>query len=277
MTTQHEKAEKFQRLHANPGTFIIPNPWDKGSARLMEAMGFVALATTSAGYAQSLGRIDGEITLEEKLQHCRELAGVTEIPISADFENGFADDPASAAGNLLRLAETGIVGASIEDYSPAGIYDQALAVERINACAEAVHALPFPFTLTARAENLLRGVNDLDNTIARLKDFERAGADVLYAPGLRSIEDIKRVLAEINKPLNVLTAFLPQVRASELEALGVKRLSVGGAIANMAIGAILRCGQMMQESGSFEWMLDAPPGAEIKKLLRAPANRSDTA
>ena len=267
MTGQAEKAQAFRKLHENDQTFVIPNPWDAGSARLLEGLGFEALATTSAGFAQSLGRLDGQLTLKEKINHCRDLCSVTDIPVSADFENGFADTPDEAAANLIKLAETGIAGASIEDYSGSGIYDFNLAVERIAACVEAVSKLPFPFTLTARAENLLRGENDLDDTINRLLAFEAAGAQVLYAPGLNSIEQVKTVVSAVKRPVNVLFAFLPEVTLDQYSEAGVSRVSIGGALANYAIGSTIKAANQITTSGSFDWVKEAAPGGVVSQLL----------
>ncbi len=269
MTTQTEKAQAFKTLHEQDEVFIIPNPWDAGSARLLQGLGFKALATTSAGFAQSLGRLDGEVSVDEKIEHCGSLCAVTDIPISADFENGFADSPEEAAVNLVKVAGAGVVGASIEDYSGSGIYDFDLAVERIAACADAVSQLSFSFTLTARAENLLRGVNDLDDTIRRLQAFEGAGADVLYAPGLSNLDQVKQVVDSVNKPVNVLCVFMPDVSLEQYAELGVRRVSIGGALANYASGAILTASKQMLTSGGFEWVKDAAPGAELKTLLGA--------
>jgi len=266
MTTQLEKARTFRSLHES-GTFILANFWDAGSAVMLERLGFQALASTSAGYAQTLGRLDGQISLEDVLGHCAQVANATQAPISVDFENGFADEPAAAAQNLLRLAATGVVGASIEDYASSGIYDPTLAVERIQACAEAVAGLDFPFTLTARAENLIRGVQDLDDTIARLQTFEAAGADVLYAPGLSSSEQIQAVLGAVSAPINVLFVFMPDTPLATYAELGVRRISLGGALANHAIGATLNAASQMLEGGEFTWVMDAAPGKIIRQLL----------
>lgn len=206
MTTQREKAERFKTLHERDGAFLIPNPWDAGCARLLQGLGFEALATTSAGFAQTLGRLDGSVTLEEKLAHCRALSEVTDVPLSADLENGFADDPQSVARTIRLAAEAGVVGGSIEDYSGERIYDFEHAVERVKAAVEAARSLDFPFTLTARAENLLRGRQDLDDTIRRLQAYAQAGADVLYAPGLRTLDEIREVCRAVDKPVNVLAA-----------------------------------------------------------------------
>ena len=254
MATQSEKAQAFQALHEGDETFVIPNPWDAGSACLLEKLGFKALATTSAGFAETLGRVDGQVSVDEKVEHCRLLASVTEIPINADFENGFADAPDDAAQNLLKLAEAGMVGASIEDYSGSAIYDFDLAVERIAACAEAVSKLPFPLVLTARAEGLLRREGDLDEIIRRLQAFEAAGADVLYAPGLADLEQVKQVLEAVTKPINVLAAFMPAVSLAEYAELGVRRVSVGSALGNHAKRATLSAAKRMKESGRFDWM-----------------------
>ncbi len=267
MTTQAQKAQAFKTLHEREETFIIPNPWDAGSARLMQGLGFKALATTSAGFAQSLGKLDGQISVDEKLEHCRALCAATDIPVSADFENGFADSPEEAAANLVKVAGAGVVGGSIEDYSGSGIYDFELAVERIAACAEAVSQLSFPFTFTARAENLLRGVDDLDDTIKRLQAFEGAGADVLYAPGLSNIDQVKQVLDSVKKPINVLFAFMPDVSLEQYAELGVRRISLGSALANFASGAILTASKQMLTSGGFGWVKDAAPRTELQALL----------
>ncbi len=271
MVTQAEKVATFRQLHESGETFVIPNPWDAGSARLLQGAGFKALATTSAGFAQTLGRMDGNVTLEEKLTHCESLVSVTDIPISADFENGFADDPEQVAANLVRAAATGLAGASIEDYCADGIYDFDLSVARIQACSEAKANMDTDFVITGRAENLLRGVNDIEDTIKRLKAYEAAGADVLYAPGLNSLDQIQQVMAEITKPMNVLTAFLPNTRVDEFNAIGVARLSIGSALANHAIGATIAAANAMlgteEQAGSFAWMSEAAPGGEIKRLL----------
>ena len=266
MSTQHEKGAAFRALH-DDGTFIIPNFWDPGSAKMLERLGFVALASTSAGFAQTLGTIDGQITLQDKIAHCRAVAAVTDIPISVDFENGFADAPDGTAANLARLSETGVVGCSIEDWSGTEIYDVGLATERIAACADAARALDYPFTLTARAENLLRGVQDLDDTIARLNAYSAAGADVLYAPGLSSVEQIQAVLDAVDKPINVLFAFMPTEPFSTYAELGVRRISLGGALANFVTAGLLKASRDMLEDGDFSWAMDAAPGKVIKELL----------
>jgi 2-methylisocitrate lyase-like PEP mutase family enzyme len=257
-------------LHAREGAFIIPNPWDPGSARLLAALGFEALATTSAGYAFSIGRLDGMVARAEMIAHCRALCAATDLPLSADLENCFADDPNEAANTIVLAAQAGAVGASIEDYSNDAskpIYDFGHAVERVHAAVEAARALDFPFTLTARAENLLRGRPDLDDTIRRLQAFEKAGADVLYAPALTTLDQVRAVTSAVRKPVNVLAPALKGVTLAQLAEAGAKRISIGGALARAAIAALLRAGRQMREHGSFGWTSDLASGAEIKQLL----------
>jgi 2-methylisocitrate lyase-like PEP mutase family enzyme len=270
MTTQKERAESFKALHERPGAFVIPNPWDIGSARLLAGLGFEALATTSAGFANSLGRLDGQVTRHEAIEHCRTLCAAVDLPVSADLENCFAHEPAQAAATLLAGAEAGLVGGSIEDYTgdPSNpIYDFSLAVERVQAAAEAVRSLAFPFTLTARAENLLRGRLDLDDTIRRLQAFEAAGADVLYAPALTAIEEVRLVTGALSKPVNVLAPPLGGVTVAELADAGAKRISLGGALARAANTALLRAGAEMLERGSFGWAANLASGAEVARRL----------
>lgn len=268
MATQREKAEQFLALHEQEGAFLIPNPWDAGSARLLEDLGFQALATTSAGFAQTLGRLDGSVTLEEKLEHCRALTAVTDIPVSADLENGYADDPERAAHTITLAAAAGVVGGSIEDYSGSEIYEFDLAVERVGAAVKAARGLDFPFTLTARAENHIRGRNDLDDTIRRLQAYAEAGADVVYAPGLASLEDVRAVAHSVDRPLNVLAPCIAGVTVAELAAAGAKRVSIGSALADAAIGTLLRAGREMQDDGSFGWLSGAASSADIAKHLQ---------
>lgn len=268
--TQSEKAESFAVLHARPGCFVIPNPWDPGSARILENLGFEALATTSAGYAFSLGLLDGAVGLDMMIDHFRVLCAATDLPVSADLENGYADDPKKAAHALIRGAEAGLVGGSIEDYSnddAKPIYDFSLAVERVQASVEAVKALPFKFMFCARAENLIHGINDLDDTIRRLQAYEKAGADVLYAPGLKTLEEVRLVTQAVGKPVNINMSSMPHATVAQIAEAGGKRISTGGALARAAIGALVRAGREMQEQGSFGWAAGATPGAEMKKLL----------
>ncbi len=265
--TQLEKAEKFKALHEGSEAFIIPNPWDVGSARLLEGQGFAALATTSSGFAYTLGRLDGMVTLEEKLAHCRALCAATNIPVSADLENCFAHDPEQAAETIRLAATAGVVGGSIEDWSGENIYDFNQTVERVQAAVTVARSLDFPFTLTARAENLLRGLMDLEDTIRRLQAFEAAGADVLYAPGLRTLEQVRTVTSAVSKPVNVLVSMLPGVTLAQLAEAGAKRLSIGGALAYATMAPILRAGTEMMTQGSFSWTRDMAASADIRALL----------
>jgi 2-methylisocitrate lyase-like PEP mutase family enzyme len=270
MVTQLEKAEKFRALHVREGAFVIPNPWDAGSARLLAGLAFEALATTSSGFANSLGRLDGQVSRDEVIEHCRSLSAVTDLPVSADLENCFADDPAEAAATITLAAKAGVVGGSIEDYSgdPLNpIYEFGLAVERVHAAAEAARLLDFPFTLTARAENLLHGKHDLDDTIRRLQAFEAAGADVLYAPGLTTLDEVRSVTSALSKPVNVLGPLLKGVTVAQLANAGARRISTGGALARAAITALLRAGAQMRDSGSFAWTSDLASSTDVKKLL----------
>jgi 2-methylisocitrate lyase-like PEP mutase family enzyme len=246
---QQEKAEAFRALHEGE-TFVIPNPWDAGSARVMEALGFEALATTSAGFAFTLGRLDGGVTLDELVEHVAALDRATGLPVSVDIENGFGADPGDAARALTRIAEAGAVGGSIEDYDPeGGIYEFDHAVERVAAAAEAAQRLDFPFTFTARAENHIRGNPDLDDTIARLQAYERAGADVLYAPGLASGDEILAVREATTKPLNVLA--LPHLTVGEIAAAGGQRISVGSLLTWVAIDAMADAAAAIRDGGDL--------------------------
>jgi 2-methylisocitrate lyase-like PEP mutase family enzyme len=267
---QREKAEKFKALHEREGAFVMPNPWDSGSAQILSGLGFEALATTSAGFANSLGRSDGEISLDEVIAHCRALCTAINLPVSADLENCFADEPERVATTILSAAQAGLVGGSIEDYTgnPAHpIYEFDLAVERVHAAAEAAHSLDYPFMLTARAENLLHGINDLDDTLRRLQAFEAAGADVLYAPALKTIEEVRLVTGALNRPVNVLAPFIEGATVAGLAAAGAKRISVGGALARAAITALLRAGQEIQNEGSFGWVTGIASSGEVHGLL----------
>jgi 2-methylisocitrate lyase-like PEP mutase family enzyme len=270
--SQSEKAKKFRALHAGPKAFIIPNPWDAGSARILAALGFEALATTSAGFAFSLGRRDGEVTREEALGHCRAIVEASDLPVSADLENCFGDEAKTVAGTIWEAAGTGIVGGSVEDAAGNGqIYEHEHAVERVAAAVEMVRKLPFPFTLTARAENFLHGRPNLDDTIRRLEAFAKAGADVLYAPGLTSLEAIRQVCAAVApKPVNVLAGMKgANFPLGELEAAGARRISVGGALARAALGALMRGGLEMKEKGTFSFVDQAAPSAEVSAFMVA--------
>ena len=247
--TQQQKAQAFRELHEGE-PFIVPNPWDAGSAKVLAALGFQALASTSSGFAFTLGRPDGGVTLDEVADHTRALDGATELPVSVDLENGYGPAPEDAARAIALAAGAGAVGGSIEDFDPAGrIYPVEQATERIAAAAEAAGALDFPFTLTGRAENHIRGHPDLDDTIARLQAYERAGADVLYAPGLRNGDEIRAVRAGTSKPLNVLA--LPGLSMSEIAQAGGTRVSVGGSLTWVAIGAMAAAAEEMLETGEF--------------------------
>jgi 2-methylisocitrate lyase-like PEP mutase family enzyme len=244
-------------LHAGEA-FVIPNPWDAGSARVLAALGFKALATTSSGFAFTLGRLDGNVTLEEVVEHASALDRATELPLSVDLENGYGADPESAAVAVARVAEAGPVGASIEDWDPGGhLYDFDLAVERVSAAAEAARGLAFPFTLTARAENHIRGNPDLDDTIARLQAFEEAGADVLYAPGLRTTEEIRAVCRAVSKPVNVLA--VPALSFAEIAAAGARRVSVGGALTWVAVTQMATAATAILDGGDFSALGARPP------------------
>jgi 2-methylisocitrate lyase-like PEP mutase family enzyme len=247
--TQEQKAADFRALHAG-GPFIIPNPWDAGSAKVLEALGFKALATTSSGFAFTLGRLDGNVTLAEMIEHAGALDRATSLPVSVDLENGYGPNPDDAALAITLAAEAGAVGGSIEDYDPAGqIYGLDHAVERVAAAGEAARRISFPFTLTARAENHIRGNPDLDDTISRLQAYERAGADVLYAPGLRTGDEIRAVCDATSKPVNVLAH--PGLSMNEIVGAGAQRISVGGALAWVAIGAMASAAEQMQRLGDF--------------------------
>jgi 2-methylisocitrate lyase-like PEP mutase family enzyme len=249
VTSQERKADTFRALHAGD-PFVIPNPWDAGSARVLAALGFKALATTSSGFAFTLGRLDGGVTLEEVVEHVAALDAATELPVSVDLENGYGPDPESAARAITRAAEAGAVGGSIEDYDPAGhIYAHDQAVERIAAAAEAARALDFAFMLTARAENHIRGNPDLDDTIERLQAFEQAGADVLYAPGLRTQEEIRAVCAAVSKPVNALAR--PDLSVADIVAAGAQRISVGGALTWVAVDALAAAGMSIRDEGDL--------------------------
>lgn len=273
--SQAAKAEVFVALHQRPGCFVIPNPWDVGTARLLAGLGFEALATTSAGLAFSLGRPDGEgaIRREEVLANARDIVGATDLPVSADLEGGFADRPEGVAETIRLAAAAGLVGGSIEDASgarDAPIYEFGLAVERVAAAAEAARKLPQPFVLTARAENFLHGRPDLDDTIRRLQAFEEAGADVLYAPGLRSREDIAAVLRAVHRPVNVLMGLRGiRLTLSELAGIGVRRVSVGSALSRAALGAFLCAAREITEHGSFTFADDAAPFDELNAIFAA--------
>jgi 2-methylisocitrate lyase-like PEP mutase family enzyme len=274
MNTQAQKAATFRALHEREGVFIIPNPWDAGTARLLTALGFEALATTSLGLANTLGRADGTgaVSRREVLDNCAQIAAATHLPVSADLENCYAHEPRAAAEMIRLAAEAGVVGGSIEDATGDAqkpIYEFELAVERVQAAAEMARSLPFPFTLTARAENFLHGRRDLDDTVRRLQAFEKAGADVLYAPGLRDLATIGAVASSVTKPLNVvMSAADPALTAPQLAKAGVKRISVGGALSRLALASVLKAVHEMREQGGFTWISDTVSAKELNRLFR---------
>ena len=273
MPDQASKAFAFRNLHTRPGVFVIPNPWDAGTAKILTQLGFEALATTSAGLAFALGRNDGAATREETLANARVIVDATSLPVSADLENGFGHSPEKVAETILLAASVGLVGGSIEDASEDGdkpIYDLNLAVERIAAAVGAARAQKIHFTLTARAENFLHGRPDLDDTIARLQAFEKAGADVLYAPGLPSLEAIREVCSAVNCPVNVIAGLGgPAFTLKQLADAGVKRVSVGSALSRAALGAFLRAAREMKDLGTFNFAREALPYVEINTLMKA--------
>ena len=254
---QQRKAREFAALHSGE-PFVIPNPWDAGSARMLEALGFTALATTSSGLAFTLGRLDGSATLDEVCSHVAELDRLTELPISADLENGYGARPEDAAHAIQRAAEAGAVGGSIEDWDPEhGLYDREQAVERVHAAAEAARGLDFPFALTARAENHIRGNPRLEDTIERLQAFQAVGADVLYAPGLRNVAEIRAVCEAVSKPVNVLA--VPHLTVPEITAAGAQRISVGGALTWVADKAGADVATAIRDSGDLSALAARPP------------------
>jgi 2-methylisocitrate lyase-like PEP mutase family enzyme len=256
--TQAEKAAAFRALHEGD-SFVIPNPWDAGSARVLEALGFRALATTSSGFAFTLGRLDGRVTLDEMAEHAGALDRATSLPVSVDLENGYGAEPDDAARAITRAARAGAVGGSIEDWDPDGrLYDRAHAVERVTAAVEAARALDFPFTLTARAENHIRGNPDIDDTIERLRAFEDAGADVLYAPGLRTTAEVRAVCEAVTKPVNVLaTATLTM---AEIADAGAQRVSVGGSLTWVAVRAFAEAAESVRDGDFSSFTARVPLG-----------------
>jgi len=268
---QADKAHTFRALHARDRAFIIPNPWDPGTARLLASLGFEALATTSAGYAFSQGVVDGAVDGPAMLAHVAAIVAATDLPVSADLENGFGDDPASVAATIRAAAATGLAGGSIEDVSrgPDGrIYEIAHAADRVRAAVEAARSVPAPLTLTARAENFLHGRPDLADTIARLQTFQDAGADVLYSPGLRTADEIATVVRSVDRPVNVVMGLQgAQLDLATLSALGVKRVSVGSALTRAALGAFLRAAREMRDHGTFTFAADAVSYREISAML----------
>lgn len=282
--TQAQKAQRFRSLHklppdpsapiaaAPPGAFLIANPWDAGSARILAGLGFEALATTSSGFAMSLGRLDGSVTRDEALPHARTIVSATDLPVAADLENCFGDDPATVAETIRLAAATGLVGGSVEDFTGDEhhpIYDFSLAVERVAAAVEAARSLPIPFTLTARAENFLHGRADLDDTIRRLDAFAEAGADVLFAPGLPNLDAIRQVCAAVAPhPVNVLAGMKGlSFSFAELAAAGVRRISLGGSLARYAYGSFLAAARDAISTGTFAYVDRPLPRHELDSLM----------
>ena len=272
--TQLSKITRFRELHKQEGAFLIPNPWDVGSAVRLQSLGFKALASTSSRFAFTLGRTDMQVTLDEKIQHLQVLCAATDVPVNADFEKCFADDPEGVAVNIAKAVDTGVAGISIEDATTDAdnpIFEFDHAVERVAAAVEAAHNKDASVVLTARAENFLWGRRDLDETIKRLQAFEKAGADVLYAPGLHTIEQIKTVIGELRKPFNALAPMVRGATVEQLTAAGVKRISVGGTLARAAIAAELKAAREMFDSGTFTWVENAEPNSMLQELM--PSNR----
>ena len=274
MPTQLEKALAFRALHQRPGAFVIPNPWDAGSTLLLNAFGFEALATTSAGHAFALGRQDGGggIGREATLANARAIVGATDLPVSADLENGFGDAPEACAETIRAASAVGLAGGSIEDASGDAarpIYEFAHAVERVAAAVETARALPIPFVLTARAENFLHGRPDLYDTIRRLQAFEQAGAEVLYAPGLTTLEQIRTVCGSVTRPVNVVMGLVGgDFSVQQLAEAGVKRISLGSTLARVALGALTRAAREICDQGTFSFAAEASPFAGIERQMR---------
>lgn len=271
MAGQAEKGTTFRALHQRDRAFIIPNPWDVGTARLLQSLGFEALATTSAGFAFSIGKPDGAVDRGAMLAHAADLVDATDLPVSADLENGYGDDPAAVAETVRLAADTGLAGCSIEDVGARrqqAPYELSLAAERIRAAAEVVRSLPFPFVLTARAENYVIGHPDLRDTITRLQAFQEAGADVLFAPGLKSKQDIVTVIGSVDRPVNVVMGLQGvQLTLAELSEIGVRRVSVGSALSRAALGAFLRAAREMQAHGTFTFAEEAVKYAEMNQIF----------
>ena len=273
MTTQLEKATRFRALHEGPGAFVIPNPWDAGSARLLASLGFLALATSSGACAGVLGRRDGQVTRDEALAHARAIVEATDLPVSADLEKGFGDAPAVVAQTIRLAAAVGLVGASIEDATgdkDRPRYDIGQATERIAAAVEAARGLGFPFTLTARTENFLRGHPDLDDTIRRLQAFEKAGADVLMAPGLPDLAAVRAVCAAVSKPVNFMAGIRGKsFTVAELTEAGVRRISLATSLYRAAMTGLLGAAREVKDKGTFGYLDASLTTAELNALLSA--------
>ena len=269
--TQNEKAVRFRALHQGPGAFVIPNPWDAGSARILAGLGFQALATTSGASASALGRRDGQLTRDEALAHARSIVNATDLPVSADLEKGFGDAPDPVADTIRLAAEAGLVGCTIEDATgnrDHPLYDFGLAVERIAAAAQAARALPFPFALTARAHNLLYAPASLEETIRRLQAFEKAGADVLFAPGLPDLAAVREVCAAVSRPVNFMAGIKGKsFSVSELSAAGVRRISVATSLYRAAMTGFLEAVNEIKDTGQFSFLDRCVTTADLNKLM----------
>jgi 2-methylisocitrate lyase-like PEP mutase family enzyme len=271
MRSQAEKGAAFRELHQRDRAFVIPNPWDIGTARVLARLGFEALATTSAGFAFSIGRRDNTVGRERMIAHVRDIVAATDLPVSADLENGFGDDPETAAETIALGAAAGLVGGSIEDSNGRRdnpIYELERAAERVRAAADVAHSLPYPFTLTARAENYLFGRRDLNDTIKRLQAYQEAGADVLYAPGLATKEDIAAVVGSLDRPVNILMGLAGvSISVAELSAIGVKRISVGSVLSRVAMSAFIRAAEEMRDNGTFTFGDDVVSFRDVSALF----------
>jgi 2-methylisocitrate lyase-like PEP mutase family enzyme len=271
MLTQAEKGAAFRALHHRDRAFIIPNPYDVGTAKILAHLGFEALATTSAGYAFSIGKRDNTVGRDQMLLHVAAIVAATDLPVSADLENGFGDTPEIAAETIRLAAATGLAGGSIEDSTgrpESPLYEYELAVERVRAAAEAAHSLPFPFTLTARAENYLVGRGDIKDVIRRLRGYQEAGADVLYAPGVATKDDIAAVIRSVDRPVNVVMGLSGvQLSLADLSKMGVRRISVGSALSRVALGAFLEAAHEMREHGTFAFAENAARSRDISAMF----------
>jgi 2-methylisocitrate lyase-like PEP mutase family enzyme len=271
--TQSDKAARFKALHQGPGAFVIPNPWDAGSARMLAGLRFHALTTSSGASAGILGRRDGKVLRDEALAHARAIVEATDLPVSADLEKGFGDAPAVAAETIRLAAGVGLVGGSIEDATgdkDKPLYDIGQAIERVAAAAQAAHALPFPFTLTARSENFLRGNPNLDDTIKRLQAFEKAGADVLMAPGLPDLDAVRAVCAAVSKPFNFMVGIKGKsFTVAELTAAGVKRISLAGSLYRMAMRGLLDAAHEVKDKGTFSYLDQAVTTPELNGFMQS--------
>jgi 2-methylisocitrate lyase-like PEP mutase family enzyme len=271
MTTQTEKAARFRALHDGPGAFVIPNPWDVGSARLLAGLGFRALATSSAASACAIGRRDGGLTRDQALEHARTIVNATDLPVSADLEHGFGDEPDVVADTIRRAADVGLVGCTIEDATRRAdrpLYDESLAVERIAAAVEAARALPSPFMLTARAHNLLYPPAKLDDTIRRLQAYERAGADVLFAPGLPDLDAVRAVCSAVSKPVNFMAGIAGKSFAvADLAAAGVRRISLATSLYRAAMTALVDAAREVSGPGQFSFLDRCVTTSELTTLM----------